>query len=110
MAEMRGFGDKIKEFDTKVSEVDSKIEYILLRIPNIPNPQVPEGETDEDNIEIKKWGEATKFDFEAKAHWDLGTDLDILDFERGGKVAGSRFTMYKGLDKIREGSYKLFPR
>lgn len=97
MAEMRELGDKIKEFDTKVSEVDSKIEYILLRIPNIPNPQVPEGETDEDNIEIKKWGEATKFDFEAKAHWDLGTDLDILDFERGGKVAGSRFTMYKGL-------------
>ena len=94
---MRELGDKIKEFDTKVSEVDSKIEYILLRIPNIPNPQVPEGETDEDNIEIKKWGEATKFDFEAKAHWDLGTDLDILDFERAGKIAGSRFTIYKGL-------------
>ncbi|ASW41972.1 serine--tRNA ligase [Clostridium isatidis] len=97
MTEMRELGDKIKELDTKVSEVDSKIEYILLRIPNIPNPQVPEGDSDEDNIEIKKWGEVTKFNFEPKAHWDLGTELDILDFERGGKVAGSRFTMYKGL-------------
>ncbi|MGL4773474.1 MAG: serine--tRNA ligase, partial [Clostridium sp.] len=64
---------------------------------NIPNPQVPDGETDEDNIEIKVWGEPTKFNFEPKAHWDLGTDLDILDFERGGKVSGSRFTVYKGL-------------
>lgn len=97
MAEMRELGDKIKEFDTKVSEVDSKIEYILLRIPNIPNPQVPEGETDEDNIEIKKWGEPKKFNYEPKAHWDLGTDLNILDFERAGKIAGSRFTIYKGL-------------
>ncbi|MBU5455843.1 serine--tRNA ligase [Caproiciproducens sp. MSJ-32] len=97
MAEMRELGDRIKELDVRVSEVDEKIEYILLRIPNIPNPQVPEGNSDEDNVEIKKWGEVPNFNFEPKAHWDLGTELDILDFERGGKVAGSRFTMYKGL-------------
>jgi len=97
MAEMRELGDEIKNYDTKVSELDEKIEYIMLRMPNIPNPQVPEGDTDEDNIEIKVWGEPTKFDFEPKAHWDLGTDLNILDFERGGKVAGSRFTIYKGI-------------
>lgn len=97
MAEMRELGDEIKNYDTKVAELDEKIEYIMLRMPNIPNPQVPEGDTDEDNVEIKVWGEPTKFEFEPKAHWDLGTDLNILDFERGGKVAGSRFTIYKGI-------------
>ena len=97
MAEMRELGDEIKAFDVRVTEIDERIKYIMLRIPNIPNPQVPDGESDEDNIEIKRWGEPTKFNFEPQAHWDLGTDLDILDFERGGKVAGSRFTVYKGL-------------
>ncbi|ATD53760.1 serine--tRNA ligase [Clostridium chauvoei] len=97
MTEMRELGDKIKEDDTKISEIDEKLEYIMLRMPNIPNPQVPEGETDEDNIEIKKWGEPTKFNYEPKAHWDLGTDLNIFDFERAGKITGSRFTIYKGL-------------
>ncbi|EOU1475252.1 serine--tRNA ligase [Clostridium perfringens] len=97
MAEMREIGDKIKADDAKVAELNDKINYIMLRIPNIPNPAVPEGENDEDNVEIKRWGEPTKFNFEPKAHWDLGTDLDLLDFERGGKVAGSRFTVYKGM-------------
>ncbi|MBE6046887.1 MAG: serine--tRNA ligase [Clostridium sp.] len=97
MAEMRELGDEIKEFDVKTNEIDEKIKYIMLRIPNIPHPSVPEGESDEDNVQIKTWGEPTKFDFEPKAHWDLGTDLNILDFERGGKIAGSRFTVYKGL-------------
>ncbi len=97
MAEMREIGDKIKADDAKVAELNDKINYIMLRIPNIPNPAVTEGETDEDNVEIKRWGEPTKFNFEPKAHWDLGTDLDLLDFERGGKVAGSRFTVYKGM-------------
>ena len=97
MAEMRELGDEIKAFDVRVTEIDERIKYIMLRIPNIPNPQVPDGESDEDNIEIKRWGEPTKFNFEPKAHWDLGTDLNILDFERGGKIAGSRFTVYKGL-------------
>lgn len=96
MAEMREIGDKIKADDAKVSEIDEKINYIMLRIPNIPNPQVPDGKTDEDNVEIKVWGDKTKFDFEPKAHWDLGTDLKILDFERAGKTTGSRFTFYKG--------------
>jgi seryl-tRNA synthetase len=97
MTEMREIGDKIKADDARVAEIDEKIQYIMLRIPNIPNPQVPEGESDEDNIEIKKWGEPKKFNYEPKAHWDLGTDLNILDFERAGKIAGSRFTIYKGL-------------
>jgi seryl-tRNA synthetase len=97
MDEMRELGDEIKAFDIKVTEIDEKLQYVMLRIPNIPNSQVPEGDTDEDNVEIKTWGEIPKFDFEPKAHWDLGTDLNMLDFERAGKVAGSRFTIYKGL-------------
>ncbi len=96
MAEMKKIGEEIKEHDTSLANVNEKIDYIMYRIPNIPNPQVPEGETDEDNVEIKVWGEPTKFDFEPKAHWDLGTDLNLLDFERAGKITGSRFTIYKG--------------
>ncbi|PRR81555.1 serine--tRNA ligase [Clostridium vincentii] len=97
MDEMRQLGDRIKSFDEKVTKIDENLKYIMLRIPNIPNPQVPDGQTDEDNLEIKTWGEIPKFKFEPKAHWDLGTDLNMLDFERGGKVAGARFTIYKGL-------------
>ena len=96
-AEMKKLSEEIKGFDLNLSEISEKIEYIMLRIPNIPNPQVPDGETDEDNVEIRHWADKTKFDFDAKAHWDIGTDLGILDFERAGKVTGSRFTFYKGL-------------
>jgi seryl-tRNA synthetase len=97
MAEMKELSDNIKQYDVKLSEIDSKMEYIMLRIPNIPNPAVPDGDTDADNVEIRRWSEPTKFAFEPKAHWDLGTNLNILDFERAGKVAGSRFTFYRGL-------------
>lgn len=97
MDEMKKIGEDIKNFDSRLAEIDERIKYLMLRIPNVPNPEVPEGDTDEDNVEIKKFGEPNKFDFEAKAHWDIGTDLDILDFERGGKVTGSRFTIYKDL-------------
>lgn len=96
-AELKELSDKIKGFDTKLKEVEDALQYRLLRIPNVPNPDVPQGETDEDNVEIRKWGEPRVFDFENKAHWDIGTDLDILDFERAGKITGSRFTLYKGL-------------
>lgn len=97
LADMKVLSDKIKEQDEELSKVEQNIEYILLRIPNVPHPDVPKGETDADNVEIRKWGEPRKFDFEPKAHWDIGTDLDILDFERAGKVTGARFTFYKGL-------------
>ncbi|WP_101773728.1 serine--tRNA ligase [Peptostreptococcus faecalis] len=93
--ELKVLSDKIKELDTELKEVETNLEYKLLRIPNVPNPDVPQGETDEDNVEIRRWGEPTKFDFDFKAHWDVGTDLDILDFERAGKITGSRFTLYK---------------
>lgn len=94
---MKKLSDDIKAFDIKLSEVDEKIEYIMMRIPNIPDPSVPEGKSDEDNIEIRRRGEIPEFNFAAKAHWDIGAEKGILDFERAGKVTGSRFTFYKGL-------------
>lgn len=97
MAEMKKVGEDIKVLDADLAEIDDKIQNILLRIPNIPNLKVPEGKSDADNIEIRKWGEPNKFAFEPKAHWELGTNLDILDFDRAGKITGSRFTVYKGL-------------
>lgn len=96
-AQLKVLSDEIKILDEKVREVESEIEYNLMRIPNVPHKDVPQGTTDEDNVEIRKWGEVPNFEFDAKAHWDLGTDLDILDFECGAKITGSRFTLYKGL-------------
>ncbi|CAH2215300.1 serine--tRNA ligase [Tepidibacter aestuarii] len=97
MAKLKELSDEIKVLDEKVKEVEGRIEYNLMRIPNVPNPNVPQGTTDDDNVEIRKWGEPTKFDFESKAHWDIGTDLEILDFETASKITGSRFTLYKNL-------------
>jgi seryl-tRNA synthetase len=97
MAEMKKVGEDIKVLDAELAEIDNKIQSILLSIPNLPNPSVPEGKSDADNVEVRKWGEPVKFDFEPKAHWDLGTNLNILDFDRAGKITGSRFTVYKGL-------------
>ena len=96
-AEMKELSNEIKELDTKVSEIDDELRNFMLRIPNIPNESVPVGTDDSENVEVRRWGEPRKFDFEHKAHWDIGTDLDILDFDRGAKVAGTRFTVYKGL-------------
>ncbi len=96
-AEMKKLSEEIKELDAQVKEVDAALDEWMLTIPNIPNPTVPQGKTDEDNVEIRKFGEPTKFDFEPKAHWDLGKDLDILDAEMGAKVSGTRFTFYKGM-------------
>ncbi|MGI6766490.1 MAG: serine--tRNA ligase [Lentihominibacter sp.] len=96
MAEMKKLSDDIKELDAQVNEVEEKLRDALLNIPNTPQPDVQPGEDDSDNVEIRRWGEPRKFDFEKKAHWDIGEDLDILDFERAAKIAGARFTVYKG--------------
>lgn len=96
-ANLKKLSDEIKSLDEKVKTVNDELEYKLLRIPNVPNKEVPQGETDEDNVEVRTWGEPTKFNFNPKAHWDLGTDLGILDFETAAKITGSRFTLYKGL-------------
>ena len=94
---LKELSDNIKALDEKVKKVQEELQYRLLRIPNVPNANVPQGDTDEDNVEIRKWGEPRNFDFDSKAHWDLGTDLGILNFETAGKITGSRFTLYKGL-------------
>lgn len=95
--EMKDLSENIRELDKKISSLNDKINYIMLRIPNLPHDNVPEGDNDEDNIEIRRWGEPIKCDFEIKSHWDIAKNLDILDFERSAKVTGSRFVFYKGL-------------
>lgn len=96
-AQMRALSDEIKEDDAQISAIDEELRNFMLRIPNIPNESVPVGLDDSQNVELRKFGTPREFDFEPKAHWDIGTDLDILDFDRGAKIAGSRFTVYKGL-------------
>ena len=97
MAEMKKLSEEIKEGAAKVAELEERQKEILLFIPNTPDPSVPDGLSDADNIELRKWGTPRKFDFEPKAHWELGKELDILDPERAAKVTGARFHFYKGL-------------
>ncbi|MBC3889886.1 serine--tRNA ligase [Acetobacterium paludosum] len=94
--EMKELSERIKELDTEIKSLDEKIRYSLLTFPNVPNPQIHVGKDDSENVEIRKWGEPRSFDFEIKAHWDIGVDLDILDFERAVKITGTRFSMFKG--------------
>lgn len=94
--EMGQLGDRIKAYDEELKEIEPKMEQLLLRIYNIPHPSVPVGTDEESNVVLRTWGEPRQFDFEPKAHWELGEGLDILDFERGGKVTGARFTFLKG--------------
>ncbi|NPC94905.1 serine--tRNA ligase [Bacillus sp. WMMC1349] len=95
--EMREVGEQIKQLDESLRTVESSLDKIMLSIPNIPHESVPVGETEDDNVEVRKWGKLPDFAFEAKPHWDIADELDILDFERAGKVTGSRFVFYKGL-------------
>lgn len=95
--EMREVGDRIKQLDDEVRELEVKIDELTMNIPNIPSSSVPVGASEEENVEIRRWSEPRKFDFEPKAHWDVAGELGILDFEAGAKVTGSRFTFYKGL-------------
>lgn len=95
--EMKEVSKTIKEYDEKLQQIEEELQSILMNIPNIPHSSVPIGESDEDNVEVRRWGEPKKFDFEPKAHWDLGEALNILDFSTAAKVTGARFTFYKGL-------------
>jgi seryl-tRNA synthetase len=97
IAEMREVGDKVKALDEELRSVEERLHQLLLSIPNVPHETVPVGETEDDNVEVRTWGEVPEFTFEAKPHWDLATDLELLDFERAAKVTGSRFVFYKGL-------------
>ncbi|MDA1537302.1 MULTISPECIES: serine--tRNA ligase [Bacillus] len=94
--EMREVGEKVKDLDNELRTVEEDLERLMLSIPNIPHESAPVGETEDDNVVARTWGEVKEFAFEPKPHWDLATDLGILDFERAGKVTGSRFVFYKG--------------
>ncbi len=95
-AQMKELSEKVKEFDGQVKDVDDELRTLLLQIPNTPHHTVVEGESDEDNVEMRKDGTPREFDFEPKAHWDIGTELDVLDFERASKISGARFSVFKG--------------
>lgn len=95
--EMRQVSQSIKELDDEVREIEDKLQKILLTIPNMPDSSVPVGKDDSANVEIRRWGKPREFTFKSKAHWDLGEALNIVDFERGSKVSGARFSFYKGL-------------
>ena len=95
--EMREVGAKIKSLDEELEEVEATVKDMASRLPNLPNPTSPVGPDESANVEFRKVGTPREFDFEPKAHWDIGEDLGILDFDRGAKVSGARFVYYKGL-------------
>lgn len=95
--EMRAVGDEIKAIDSELRGVEEKLEQLMLSIPNIPHESTPVGETEDDNVEIRKWGDVKVPGFEQIPHWDLATRLQMLDFERAAKVTGSRFVFYTGI-------------
>lgn len=97
MAQLKHLSDQIKEKDAQLSELEEKQRDLLLTLPNIPAADVPLGKDDTENKELRRWNEPTQFDFEPKAHWDLGKELGILDPETAAKVTGARFHFYKGL-------------
>ncbi len=94
--EVRKLGDDIKLLEEKQTELDEKQRDLLLHIPNIPDETTPIGLSEDDNVEVYKWGEPRKFDFEFKAHWDLCEEKNLVDFERGVKLSQSRFILYRG--------------
>lgn len=97
IAEMRQVGADIKQIDNELEAIEAELYDIETGLPNLPHESVPVGEDEDDNVEVRRWGTATEMDFEPKPHWEIGEELGILEFERGAKVAQSRFLYYKGL-------------
>ena len=97
IAAMQKLSADVKKLDAELLEIDEKLNAILAVLPNTPHDSVPVGVDEEENVEVRRWGTPREFNFEPKAHWDLGEDLDILDWERGAKVTGARFLFYKNL-------------
>ena len=97
IAAMQKLSADVKNLDAELLEIDEKLNAILAVLPNTPHDSVPVGVDEEENVEVRRWGTPREFNFEPKAHWDLGEDLDILDWERGAKVTGARFLFYKNL-------------
>jgi seryl-tRNA synthetase len=95
--EMRAIGEEIAGLDKQAAELEEQFRELLTGIPNIPHESVPAGRDESENVEVRRCGEAPQFDFEPKAHWDLGPELGILDFERAAKITGARFALYMGM-------------
>jgi len=95
--QVRELGDRIAELDRQAKEADERCTELLEGVPNVPHESVPVGKDAEDNVEVRRVGQPPKFDFEPKAHWDLGPELGILDFDRAAKITGARFALYWGL-------------
>ena len=93
---VRSMGERAAALDEKVKELDESFKTMLAGIPNVPHESVPVGKTAEQNVEVRRWGQPRQFDFEPKAHWDLGASLRILDLERASKITGARFAVYWG--------------
>jgi seryl-tRNA synthetase len=96
-AQMRAIGGEISSLDEQVKSLDEEFRELLAGIPNVPHESVPAGKDSEDNVEVRRVGQPRQFDFEPKAHWDLGPELGILDLERAAKITGARFALYWGL-------------
>ncbi|QWK19098.1 MAG: serine--tRNA ligase [Hydrogenobacter thermophilus] len=95
--QMKKLKERIEELEQKLSVVERDYKNLMLRIPNLPHTSVPFGEDEKDNVEVRRWGVPKEFGFEPKPHWEIGERLGILDFERGAKLSGSRFTVLKGM-------------
>ena len=96
ISKMKKVSDEIKSLEEKLKEIEVEIRKVLLAIPNVPHDSVPEGQSSEQNVEVRKFGKTPKFSFPIKAHWEIGKKLGILDFEKAAKIAGSRFAVYFG--------------
>ncbi len=94
--EMREVSVRIKGIDTDLAGLQDSLQSVLERLPNIPHPSVPVGADESANVEVRRWGSTPEVEFERKAHWDLGEALDIIDFQRAGKISGSHFVLFKG--------------
>ena len=96
IARVRAMSQESKDLERELSEVEAKVNHLLLTVPNVPAPDVPLGRTAAENVEVRRWGNPPRFEFQPRAHWDIGADLAVLDFERAAKVAGSNFALFKG--------------
>jgi len=102
IAEMRALSQRLKEMEAQLREKEEELRKLLLTVPNIPHSSVPVGEDSDDNVEVRKWGEPPSFPFTPRPHWEIGEELGILDFQRGAKLAGARFVLYRGLGALLE--------
>lgn len=102
ISRMKGVGDEINHWEDALGTLESQLKEILLRLPNLPHDSVPEGKSSEDNVEVRRFAEKPCFSFPVLPHWEVGKRLDILDFERAAKIAGSRFVVYRGAGALLE--------